>query len=156
MTRPEETDLSTDDEAKERFKEFAHTDPFPEIAPALLNSEDIHKYIEKTGMIFPYYTKFLKSSSYEVQIGGKAIYWEENTDRKEVMLDCETDFVDLKPNSLMFFSTLQRIRLPDYMAIRFNLRITNVHRGLLLGTGPLVDPGFEGRLAIPVHNLNAN
>ena len=42
------------------------------------------------------------------------------------------------------------------MAIRFNLRITNVHRGLLLGTGPLVDPGFEGDLLIPIHNLTNN
>jgi hypothetical protein len=26
----------------------------------------------------------------------------------------------------------------------------------LLGTGPLVDPGFEGNLLIPLHNLTAN
>jgi hypothetical protein len=37
----------------------------------------------------------------------------------------------------------------------FNLRITHVHRGLLLGTGPLVDPGFHGKLLIPLHNLTA-
>jgi hypothetical protein len=30
-----------------------------------------------------------------------------------------------------------------------------VHRGLLLGTGPLVDPGFVGRLFIPLHNLTS-
>ena len=39
--------------------------------------------------------------------------------------------------------------------MRFNLRIQHVHRGLLLGTGPLVDPGFQGNLLIPVHNLTA-
>lgn len=42
-----------------------------------------------------------------------------------------------------------------YVAVRFNLRITHVHRGLLLGTGPLVDPGFHGKLLIPLHNLTA-
>jgi len=31
-----------------------------------------------------------------------------------------------------------------------------VHRGILLGTGPLVDPGFEGNLLIPLHNLTTN
>jgi hypothetical protein len=41
------------------------------------------------------------------------------------------------------------------MAIRFNLRIKHVHRGILLGTGPLVDPAFEGDLLIPLHNLTA-
>jgi hypothetical protein len=40
--------------------------------------------------------------------------------------------------------------------LRFNFRIKHVHRGLLLGTGPLVDPGFEGRLVIPLHNLTAD
>ena len=31
-----------------------------------------------------------------------------------------------------------------------------MHRGLLLGTGPLVDPGFHGRLLIPLHNLTSD
>ncbi len=42
------------------------------------------------------------------------------------------------------------------MALRFNLKITNVHRGIILGTGPLVDPGYEGKLLIPLHNLTTN
>jgi hypothetical protein len=31
-----------------------------------------------------------------------------------------------------------------------------VHRGLLLGTGPLVDPGFHGSLLVPLHNLTSD
>jgi hypothetical protein len=46
--------------------------------------------------------------------------------------------------------------LPHYIAVRFNLRITHVHRGLLLGTGPLVDPGFHGDLLVPLHNLTSD
>lgn len=33
------------------------------------------------------------------------------------------------------------------------MQIKHVHRGLLLGTGPLVDPGYWGKLCIPLHNL---
>ena len=29
-----------------------------------------------------------------------------------------------------------------------------VHRGLLLGTGPIVDPGFQSRILIPIHNFS--
>lgn len=47
-------------------------------------------------------------------------------------------------------------RIPDYIALRFNLQITHVHKGLLLGTGPLIDPGFEGKLLIPLHNFTLN
>ena len=46
--------------------------------------------------------------------------------------------------------------LPEYIAVRFNLHIRYVHKGILLGTGPLVDPGFFGRLLIPLHNLTDN
>jgi len=46
--------------------------------------------------------------------------------------------------------------MPQYIAARFNLRITHVHQGLLLGTGPLVDPGFSGRILVPLHNLTDN
>jgi hypothetical protein len=47
-------------------------------------------------------------------------------------------------------------RVPSYIAIRFNLKITNVYRGILLGTGPIIDPGFVGRLSLPLHNLTLN
>jgi hypothetical protein len=46
--------------------------------------------------------------------------------------------------------------VPTYLAIRFNLRITQIYRGLLLGTGPMVDPGFTGRLSLPIHNWTDN
>jgi deoxycytidine triphosphate deaminase len=89
------------------------------------------------------------------QIGDEAIYWDENNKQVIVSFN-EKNTVEIKPNSLVFFRTKQVFRLPSYMAIRFNLRITNVHRGLLLGTGPLVDPGFEGDLLVPIHNLTNN
>ncbi len=47
-------------------------------------------------------------------------------------------------------------RIPDYIALRFNLKITHIYRGILLGTGPLVDPGFNGKISIPLHNLTTN
>jgi hypothetical protein len=46
--------------------------------------------------------------------------------------------------------------MPAYLAGRFNLLIRDVYRGLLVGTGPLVDPGFNGILSIPVHNFTSN
>ena len=62
----------------------------------------------------------------------------------------------LPPNSITFVSIEPMLRLPEYIALRFNLKIRHVHKGLLLGTGPLVDPGFCGRLFIPLHNLTTN
>ena len=143
------------EDAEERFQEWKDKDPYPHIPPALLNSADIHDYVETTGMMYPYCPRFMKSSSYEARIGDKAFFWDDDSERIQIKLD-KTSPVELKPNSLVFIETKEEFRLPPYMAIRFNLRITNVHRGLLLGTGPLVDPGFKGKLLIPIHNLTKN
>ena len=151
----EESKMGRPEDAEKLYQQTKDADPFPHIRPALLNSADIHDYIEATGMLYPYDPNFMKSSSYESQIGEIAIYWDEKGGKKTVPLT-ETSTVKLAPNSLVFFETKQEFRLPPYMAIRFNLRITNVHRGLLLGTGPLVDPGFCEKLLIPIHNLTNN
>ena len=144
----------SDDEAAERYESFKNTDPFPSIPPSLLNSADIYSYVARTGLIYPFQEKGLKTASYTTKIGHSFIYFEEGElVRREL---AKGDVFCLPKNSIGYLQSLETFRLPDYIALRFNLKIKNVHRGLLLGTGPLVDPGFEGKLLIPVHNLTNN
>jgi len=144
--------FSDDKEAAEKFLLYKSKDPFPNIYPALLNSADIDDYIRTTGMISPYDSEFIKSASYEILLEGKIYYWDE--DNKDCSKEINKgDTFELKKNSIVYVSLKAKFRIPDYIALRFNLKITLVHRGLLLGTGPLVDPGFEGNLLIPLHNL---
>lgn len=147
----------TDQEAARRFERYKSEDPFPEIPPALLNSADVEDYIAKTALLWPFHrdSKLLKPASYEVRLLGKCVYWDEKGGKRVVEIREGTEF-DLKPNSIAFVTLEPRFRLPDYIALRFNLKITHVYRGLLLGTGPLVDPGFNGKLSIPLHNLTTN
>ncbi len=70
------------------------------------------------------------------------------------LTDRET--LTLERNSIVYLTLAPEFRLPDYIAARFNLKIRDIYRGLLVGTGPLVDPGFTGRLSIPIHNLTSN
>jgi len=143
------------EEAKARFQKFRSKDPFPDIKPALLNSADISDYVEKIGMVYPFHEKKLKAASYEVNLLGKIIYWDAQGERRSKDLARDEEFILVK-NSIAFVTPEPTFLLPDYIAIRFNLKITHVHRGILLGTGPLVDPGFEGKLLIPLHNLTNN
>ncbi|PHJ61574.1 hypothetical protein VF14_09150 [Nostoc linckia z18] len=143
------------DEAENRFKEYKSKDPFPDILPALLNSADIYDYVAVTGMIDPFDPDKLKSASYEVNLLGKCVYYDEQGKKQVEYIQKNKEFI-LKPNSIAFVTVEPMFRLPDYIALRFNLKITHVYRGLLLGTGPLVDPGFVGRLSIPLHNLTTN
>ncbi len=153
----EPTFAATDAEAAVRYARFGAADPFPEIEPALLNTTDITDYVAATGMIFPfnYAEGVLKTATYEVAILGPYTYWDENLERVEDTLERDALFT-IPPNTIAFVSLEPKFRIPVYLAVRFNLHIAHIHRGLLLGTGPLVDPGFEGRLAVPLHNLTLN
>jgi deoxycytidine triphosphate deaminase len=147
---------ATDAEAEARFQRTFNSDPFPKIAPSLLNSADICDYVRMTGMLHPFRPDKVKSASYEAAVGGRCIWWDEHGVWQEVDLEKEDREFTLRANSIAFVQVEPKFRLPDYMALRFNLKITHVHRGILLGTGPLVDPGFVGRLLIPLHNLTTN
>jgi len=146
----------SDDEAVARAMKFKLIDPFPDIPPALLSSADVEDYARVTAMLFPFYPddESLKSASYEARPGRKFVRWDEDGNRIEMEVQRDGTY-ELPPNSISFMQIEPKIRLPDYIAIRFNLRITHVHRGLLLGTGPLIDPGFSGDPLIPLHNLTS-
>jgi len=151
----------TPEEAEERFPRFEHVDPLHEVPPALLNSGDIYDYARITGMIWPFDTserrveKKLKSASYEIDFLGEVYFFDDNKGKHDVLEIRPNVPFTLPKNSIAFVFLATKFRLPDYIALRFNLKITHVHRGLLLGTGPLVDPGFVGRLLIPLHNLTS-
>ncbi len=67
--------------------------------------------------------------------------------------DSEGDYYIVPKNSLVFIKLRQELRIPFYMIGRHNLKIRYVYKGLLLGTGPQVDPGYVGNLIIPLHNF---
>lgn len=138
-----------------RADHFEKTDPFEAIPPALLSSAEINDYAEATGMLCPFYRDQLKPASYQAHIGGDVIWWDDTGHKRRQSVK-RGDVVTLPANSIVFVQVEPTFRLPYYIAIRFNLRITHVHRGLLLGTGPLVDPGFRGKLLIPLHNLTTS
>ena len=121
-------------------------------------TEHIKAYVRETGMIYPFDADpdrgAVKSASYEARAAGQFIYWDQQGKKVVQPIKKDGSFT-LPPNSISFVQIESEFRLPLYIAVRFNLRITHVHRGLLLGTGPLVDPGFHGNLLVPLHNLTS-
>ena len=165
----------SESESKKRYEKYEHLDPFYEIPPALLNSVDFANYVSKTGILYPFYPvdDFLKTASYAVRMLGRITYWDISNEYTNSFsydnclsylnrVDCNTvdlklgDEFKLRPNSIAFVELEPTFRLPSYIAIRFNLTISHVYKGLLLGTGPLIDPGFCGKIYIPLHNLTTN
>jgi deoxycytidine triphosphate deaminase len=144
----------TEAQAKALASRYLDVDPHPNVPRSLLSSSEIAAYAKSTAMLHPFYEENLKSASYEIHLQGRVISWDAKGQRSDKNVNRGQPIV-LSPNSITFVQVESKFYLPNYIAIRFNLRITHVHRGLLLGTGPLVDPGFEGRLLIPLHNLTA-
>lgn len=152
-----------DREAERRYAQWKATDPFPGVQPSLLHSGQILDYILKTGMLSPFGpedSKGIKPASVEVPFEGQVVYWDEDQKKwdDEVIegSGAHRSRFTLRRNSIAFVQVRPKFRLPYYIAVRFNLKITHVYRGLLLGTGPLVDPGYQGSLYIPLHNLTDN
>ena len=126
---------SCDNEAKRRYEQFLSKDPYPEIEAALLNSADIFQYVAKTGMIYPFDSDKLQGASYEVAIRGTVIWWDEEKKEEHIeQLVKPGDSFKLEPNSIAFVTLEPMFRIPDYIALRFNLKIVHVYKGLLLGT----------------------
>lgn len=94
----------------------------------------------------------IREATYDMRLGKKAIRWDSNG-KKEFNVESD-GCVILEPNSVTFVTTIERFNLPHDIVARFNLKSKLVHRGLLLGTGPIVDPGFQSRILIPIHNFS--
>jgi deoxycytidine triphosphate deaminase len=158
--------FADDAAAKAAYESHKLKDPFTDIAPALLRADHIKEYAETAALIFPFDEKRLKTASYGLPLDGLCIWWDEKNTKHQVVVTVDDTAVagmwqgvnrvrelEIPSNSIVFVTLAPMIRLPDYIAARFNLRIVHVYRGFLAGTGPLVDPGFEDRLTFPVHNL---
>ena len=139
---------------------FYSIDPFPKVLPSLLNSADIIRYANKGCLVHPFSRdkKLLNPATYTIRLLGTLYSWEQKGDGRCLCPSpiVEGEPVRIKANSITYLETKEVFRLPQYIAARFNLHIRYVHMGILLGTGPMVDPGFVGPLLIPLHNLTAN
>ena len=155
----------SDEEAEERFEATRRKDPFPDIPPALLNTADLLDYIAATGMVHPFSVdpakqeEMLKPASCGMRLLGEVVYFEgpdaDHGNKVSRKLGHKEELL-LAPNSIVYVTLEPTLRLPDYIAARFNLTIRDIYRGLLVGTGPLVDPGFVGQIYLPLHNLTCN
>lgn len=150
----------------DRYAAFHNQDPYHQIPPSLLHSGHLASYALACGMIEPFDREQLtKPATYLVTVEGECRYVDETGTTVRFYLSSNPaarqkhpdvrDYVRIAPNSVCFLTLAPEFRLPAYLGARFNLLIRDVYRGLLVGTGPLVDPGFTGRLSIPIHNFTS-
>jgi deoxycytidine triphosphate deaminase len=91
----------------------------------------------------------LRPAAYTLRIGSEFV----DSRGKPGRLTEQTPSFEMEPNSIVYVSTYEKLDLPYYIAARFNLRVKWVYRGILMGTGPQVEPGYRGYLSCPLYNL---
>lgn len=130
-------------------------------ASGMLSSPHIAFYVDRYGIIEEYDEKCLGPATYNMRIGGNVLTWEKGK-KVEFTLGKVEDKnknirtkLELRPNSLTFITTIEQFNLPKDIIARFNLKSKWVHEGLLLGTGPIVDPELKANLLIPLHNFSS-
>jgi len=130
-------------------EKWKYEDPHREDRGILLSNR-IHELCEQKLLIAEHYKQEnLRPASYTLRVGDDHIDSEGN---KRCLTE-EEDTIVFKKNSIVFVSTKEKLDLPYYVIARFNLRVNWVYDGILLGTGPQVDPGFTGFLSCPLYNL---
>lgn len=156
---PGEELLVSRDQGKEIAEAWGKAPRNLSIPNTLLTSHHIIEVVKKTGVVSPFFLSEglrkdrLKKAAYEGRIGSKAYIYKDKNSPEKIFDSSVDEFLTVPRNSIVFVESDLDFRIPDFIALRFNLQIQHVHRGLLLGTGPLIDPGFWGKLCIPLHNL---
>ena len=124
-------------------------DPEPDVKGLLL-SDRIEAYVKKYKLLVDehdFEETNLKPASYLLTLGTKYYL---NGEIGEIE---SGKYLVLPPNSFVIVGIKEKVVLPHWCASRFGLRVAYVYKGLLMGAGPQVDPGFEGYLGCPLHNL---
>ena len=118
----------------------------------MLLSDQIHRFCtQEPGLLIAkgYTEERLRPAAYTLTIGDD---YADSTGKRGKLSESDPSF-EMPPNSIVFVSTTESLDLPYYIAARFNLRVDWVYKGILLGTGPQVEPGFRGQLSCPLYNL---
>jgi len=116
----------------------------------MLLSNQIIKFCEKGLLVAEEFRPMnLRPAAYTLRIGDKYV----DSNGKPGVLGEKTPYFEMEPNSIVYVSTHEKLDLPYYIAARFNLRVKWVYKGILLGTGPQVEPGYRGYLSCPLYNL---
>lgn len=102
-------------------------------------------------LVDPFDEGQLQPASYDLRVGAKAI-----TVGADRLVDIDkSGYLSLRPGEFALITTREVLRLgPQYVA-RFGLRSKHARKGLIVTSGPQVDPGFHGPLHAGVTNLTA-
>ena len=148
---PSEVPVPAEESAPSRKEAWKYQDPDrTNDRKGMLLSNEIDKFCKEGLLIETNYSESrLRPAAYTLTVGPEYV----DSSGRVGRLTKEKPSFEMKPNSIVYVTTAEKLDLPFYIAARFNLRVKWVYKGILLGTGPQVEPGYNGYLSCPLYNL---
>lgn len=116
----------------------------------MLADREIRRAIEAGELgIEPFAESSLQPASYDFRIGRQAFV---SSTREKVDVS-QTGLIVIEPGDFAVVESIERVELGQQTAAMLGLRSEYARQGLLLLSGPQIDPGFRGVLVMRVVNL---
>lgn len=116
----------------------------------MLNDADIKRRVEDgTLNLTPFEVNSLQPASYDLRAGDFAFT---STTKQKVDLK-QRGVVVIEPGEFIVVETLETVGLDSQTAGQLGLRSEYARKGLLMLSGPQIDPGFRGVLVVRLVNL---
>ena len=116
----------------------------------VLTDPDIQAYVSSRQLISSNFDPhFLEACSYDVRVGGRGILGGQGRE-----IDISKDILELGPGAYAGVISLEKFALPLDVFARIGSKRSLSYDGVILLTGSLVDPGYEGHLLFGLYNAS--
>lgn len=116
----------------------------------LVDSQILELLKKQELIIEPYDEKCLQPAGYDLRLGEEALVFKDNNSQK---IKIESKIV-IEPKQNVAVSTLERVKLPDFLVGDMKVRSSFAREGLI-GSFGWVDPGFDGHLTTSLFNSSS-
>lgn len=117
----------------------------------VLTDQEIEAAVSR-GMLITgntFQTASLEASSYDIRVGRKAIIGGQGME-----IDLAKGAIELEPGAYGGVVSFERLHLPSNICARIGSKRALSYDGVILLTGSLVDPGYEGHLLFGLYNAS--
>lgn len=121
---------------------------------SVISGETIERLIESGELIVePLDKECLQPASIDLRVGVRVMKSPFLKEQGKVVDLAEEKKTEILPGQFAAVLTLERLSLPNNICGRMGLRSSYARKGLISFHGTQVDPGFNGRLVVPLINM---
>lgn len=118
---------------------------------AVLTDKDIQQAVGTNKLVIDHFDpKFLSPASYDMRLGEEAV----TSSGKEKINPAQKGLLTIAAGDFALVTTHERVIMPTNIVGHLGLRSHYAKKGLVLLSGPQIDPGFRGVLVLGLSNLS--